>query len=203
MNRLSSLVLSAILLGASASSTAALVAYTDRASWLAAVSSLAITTEDFNSLPVGPVGPATVFPSGISLSTSSDIRTFGFGAIGQGRALNGTNQVITLPGATIAFGFDYVDVDADGVDIRIGTFVGALPSTGDADGAVTPDDFGFYGVVGASAADIPGGTFAFQGEGFTIDNLSFGVPVTVPEPSVFALLAISLVMMSTVRRRRV
>lgn len=202
MNRLSALVVSAALLGASASSTAALVAYTDRASWLAAVSVLSTTTEDFNSMALGAVGPATVFPSGISLSTASDIRTFAFGAIGQGRALDGTNQIINLPGGVLAFGFDYADVDLGGANVLIGSFVGALPMTGDADTGVTPDDFGFYGVVATSVADIPGGTFSFQGEGFTLDNLSFATAATVPEPPVSGLLAVSLIAMLAAKRRR-
>jgi len=193
MTRILSVLLGCLLTLGSVQSFAVPIVYTDRMAWEAALG--ALTTEDFNSFADGAaVGPGTVFPSGISLSTNSDIRDFGFGDIGEGTALNGTNQTIILPGSPIAFGFDYVDVDLTGVTISFGSFAGNLPSTGDADAGVTPDDFGFYGVVLGSTAEMPGAMFSFSGEGFTLDNLSFTTTLrTVPEPGTFFLVGLGLV----------
>lgn len=175
--------------------------FTDRTLWESAAGS--ITTEDFNGMALGPVSPATVFASGITLDTDSSVREFGFVDIGEGNSLDGTNQTIILPGNIYAFGFDYVDVDLVGVDIGFGAFTDALPLTGDADAEVTPDDFGFYGVVLGSPGELPGGAFSFSGEGFTIDNISFSSEASaVPAPATIALMGLGLIGIAWKRRKR-
>lgn len=185
--------------------TAAVVVYTDRAAWTAAVG--ALTTENFNSFADGtPVNSATVFPSGISTPTglSLDISAFAFSSIGQGNALRTLGPLtIALPGAPTAFGFDYADVDfLTASTITFGAFSPVLPQTGDADTGITPDDFAFFGVV-ASAGDIPGGRFSIvTSEGLTIDNVSFGTAAAVPEGGTLPLLSLGLVAAGMARRMR-
>jgi len=73
---------------------------------------------------------------------------------------------------------------------------------GYADAGITPDDFAFFGVV-ASAGDIPGGSFSIAtGEGFMIDNVSFGTAAAVPEGATLPLLSLGLVAAGLARRMR-
>lgn len=107
-----------------------------------------------------------------------------------------------MPGVPTAFGFDYADLDISGATISFGAFSQALALTGDADAGITSDDFAFFGVV-ASAGDIPGGSFSIAtGEGFMIDNVSFGAAATVPEGGTLPLLSLGLVAAGMARRMR-
>lgn len=190
----------------SASASAALTLYTDRAAW--ALASGSLTTENFNSMASGtPVTAATVFPSGITVTGSLlDISGFAFSSIGQGNALRTFGATtVAMPGSLVSFGFDYADVDQTGATISIGAFSQGLAFTGDADSGVSSDDFAFFGVVGL-VGDIPGGVFSIGvgiGEGIMIDNLSFGAAASdVPEPGSLALLGLGLAGLAASLRRR-
>jgi len=108
----------------------------------------------------------------------------------------------------LGFGFDYVDVDNVGTQVRVGASVFGVARTGDADSGVTPDDFAFFGVVGVSPADIPGGAFQLiTGEGMLIDNLTFSPfapTAAIPEPGTLALLLVGTLTTGAgvLRRRR-
>lgn len=205
---------------------AAVVIYTDRAAWEAAVSGMATVTETFDTMAPGTLSAPTVFPTGVTMTSGvGTISSLAWTTIGQGLGLEMTSSSMTFSPATPGvrvFAFDFADNErppgggggsgagpraAAGSELLYVRFGGAsyvLPFTGTVADGVSPDDFGFFGVVATTSAEISGGNFELYQEmgtdppRITIDRLTFAVP----EPATASLPLAALGLLAGARRRR-
>lgn len=204
------------------SANAAVVIYTNRAAWEAAVFGSTLITETFDSLATGTANSATLFSSGMTITNGTGtISTLAWTAIGQDKGLELTTASMNIASNFTdlrAFGFDLADNDyvpPEGdvdpgyygfVDLIFNSTVYQLPFTGDVTSGVTPDDFGFFGVIATTAAEIPSGSFqliqstsSMETPHITIDRMTFS---SVPEPTTGGLLLIAAFSMIGMRRRK-
>jgi hypothetical protein len=197
---------------------AAVIVFSDRPSWEAAVSG-AIFTETFRL--ERDSYDELVFPyttaHGLTLDDVFDTGNVVAQMLPDGlvngtvaphfRAFSGDHMSFTLPVPVQAFGFDYFASDWDGPStaewqVQVGSLVTSLPQT-------LYDTFDFFGVV-LTHPTSPLTTFTFANPGFaqggiSVDNVSY-VPSSstpIPEPSTMLLLGTSMSasVMFRVRRR--
>lgn len=192
----------------SQSASAALIQYTDRPTWLAAVGS--VFTEDFESDTGGFTNIQTPFATAngfILNGVSSQFNSMQILPSGQFTVLaNGTQflhfrdfaagLLITFPTSASAFGFDYGTSDA-GWTLSAANGVNFIFPSG-------PDSAGFIGFVEDTGSAFP--SFTLTGpccvqRGLSIDNISI---VAVPEPATLALFCAGLAaLLGATRQRKV
>lgn len=204
MRQLKPLVL-AVMVALPLEAQTAVLTFTDRTAWQAALSG-PISTETFDNvithadvITFDNGVTSTASPAGSILGNSVSSGVFN-GYVDSG-ALQFIPDFLTFDfgGPITAFGADFEVLDPGETTLNIGslTFFASLHST-----IGGPD--GFFGLVSDTAfSDIvlynPGG--GDGGDSFTMDNMST-VSATVPEPTMLALFGLSLASLGIVLRRR-
>lgn len=190
------LIAAAALVGFTAASQAALVVYTDRAAFMAAVTSPVVSTFDGVAPPNGfvPLGPTF---TGLGYTFAGDslfIVDPGFDPLyqwGSGGVLDldgGVSGGVILGAAVRAFGFEFGS-NSDG-DITIGgqTYAGN-----------TRPAFHFFGVI--SDGPIAGIGMSWGFPQLIVDNVVVAEPAAVPVPAPLALLLAAAIAGAALRRR--
>lgn len=191
----------------------AFTVFSDRRMWSEAVSAFTITMETFDAADTQLLqdGDSVILPTGIELeakapsSFAAGSITSGFDAFADGNTVLSDLDpddalTFSFPQPIVGFGFDYLDVDLNGVQI-VGLFSGGsvtdsveVPIGNDAR-SPTAD---FFGIL----ADTPLSTFTLQlasedgVEVWNLDNLSVAVQepaATIAEPTSVAALGLLMI----------
>ena len=220
--KLPSVLLSASIMAiGSVAPTHAFTTFTSRDAWEDAVFDFSIITESFDAAEFQLLqdGDTVTLPTGITLtaqaptSFSAGSITSGSGVFAGGNSLLGDLDpgdalIISLPQSSLGIGFDYIDVDLDGV-----TLTALLDGDDELDAVDVPlgadasaPSADFFGIL----ADRPLTTFTLSLAGdsletWDLDNLSIATEETdakpVPEPN--AAIALGLLGLGIAGNRRV
>lgn len=203
------LFFSILLLCCAFNSYAGLVVYTDRVAWESAVSG-DIATENFNSItPFNMVsGINTVGNIGFEIFGTTSLNRIDDGS--DSNNIDGSNyyhghldfnlgpptlDILVTP--TLAFGADWKSTNSLG-----GLFLIILDVTFDLSDYLSGDD-GFFGVVSDSAfSEIDLETRLGSAEQFGMDNFSYSVATSVPEPASLALMGFGIVGLMLSRKKK-
>lgn len=191
-----------VLIGQSAS--AALTAFTDRATWLAAVGPVLIEDFELNTGGFAPVLTPFVTAKGFALTGITNQITMQILPVGTSTVLaNGTQFMhfrdftdglrTALPYSASAFGLDYGASEAGWALSAANGVSFAFPSG--------PNSQGFIGYI--ESGGIPFSSFSMIGPagaqgGLSIDNIS----VPVPEPSTVVMYCVGLIALLRISSRR-
>lgn len=207
--RLLPIALAIVTLTAAVPATAALTTYTDRASFLAAAGP--VTTETFNSaaeeasFQTSPVvfGPLSVQGYGDQLDRHFvDIPPSQFPEFNSDGTTNlsafvtiGGGLVFTFASPITAWGADFAALQND--IFRTIIIAGGVTLTPPVKAGNVRSFYGFVSDVAFTTVTFAGST----GDGFSIDNVSFG-GAAVPEPASWAMLIAGFALVGATARRR-
>lgn len=204
----SALLAAATLLSVATQSEAALVVYTSRTAWEAAVGG-SFTLQDFSSFSVSSsyenqtlrVGDFTILASGTTFGSS----WHNVGPVSNSNSVNGSSQInaatgdtggtsLTFDNAILAIGGDWAGIsDSRTTSLTIGTDVVAIPNLNGS----------FWGVVSDTPFSVAQLTLTSGApDGFSLDNLAYTQAGRLPEPGTLSIVAAALLGLGLVRRRQ-